>query len=212
MASCRDVSFYKDLLHKPVVDCDGQPVGALLDVSVGPLDPASARPSIRNLVVRPRRSGRGRAARRTEKPLVLSWDLVSSIEPRAIRLRQPRGDLGRSVVRADEVLLRGHLMDRQIVDCRGLKLQRVNDLAMALSDDTLCLWGMDTGVRAFLTRLGYRWGLLVLLRPVYERLRFRAIRWECVDRVEAARGWIRLRVSRDEVRTAVRRTPVAPDA
>jgi sporulation protein YlmC with PRC-barrel domain len=212
MASRRDVSFYKDLLHKPVVDCDGRPVGALLDVSAGPLDPTSSRPCVRNLVVRPRRSRQDPAARRVAKPLVLSWDLVSSLEPCVIRLRQPGGSLGPSALDADEVLLRGHLMDRQIVDCRGLKLQRVNDLAMAMFDGTLCLWGMDTGVRGFLTRLGYRWGLLVLLRPLYDRLRLRVIRWECVDRVEAARGWIRLRVSRDEVRAIVHRTPAAPEA
>jgi len=212
MASRGDVSFYKDLLHKPVVDCDGRLVGALLDLSAGPLDPTSSRPCVRNLVVRPRRSLHEAAARQTGKPLVLSWDLVSSLEPCAIRLRQSSRDLGPSVLDANEVLLRRHLMDRQIVDCRGLKLQRVNDLAMAMLDGTLCLWGMDTGVRGFLTRLGHRWGLLVLLRPLYERLRFHVIQWECVDRVEPARGWIRLRVSRDEVGSIVHRTPFAPGA
>jgi hypothetical protein len=103
-------------------------------------------------------------------------------------------------------------MDQQIVDCRGLKLQRVNDITMAFSDGTLCLWGIDTGIRGFLTRLGYRWGLLVLLRPLYERLRFQVIQWECVDRVEPARGWIRLRVSRDDIRSSLYRLPIAPDA
>lgn len=212
MASRGDVSFYKDLLHKPVVDCDGRLVGALLDLSAGPLDPASCRAYVRNLVVRPQPSPRRPAAERSGVPLVLPWDLVSSLEPCAIRLRRPRQDLGPAVLHADEILLRKHIMDRQIVDRHGLKLQRVNDLAMAVFDGTLCLWGMDTGARGFLTRLGYRWGLLVLLRPLYDRLRFHVIQWECVDRVEPARGWIRLRVSRDEVRSIVRRTGFAPEA
>ena len=66
-------------------------------------------------------------------------------------------------------------MDQQVVDCRGLKLQRVNDIAMALSDGTLCLWGMDTGVRGLLTRLGFHWGLFALLRPLSERLHHHVI-------------------------------------
>jgi len=53
MASRYDVSFYKDLLHKPVVDCDGQPVGALLDLSAGPINHTQTHPCVKNLVVRP---------------------------------------------------------------------------------------------------------------------------------------------------------------
>ena len=53
MASRYDVSFYKDLLHKPVVDCDGQPVGALLDLSAGLINHTQTHPCVKNLVVRP---------------------------------------------------------------------------------------------------------------------------------------------------------------
>ena len=98
-------------------------------------------------------------------------------------------------------------MDQQVVDCRGLKLQRVNDIAMDVSEGGLYLRGMDTGISAFLTRLVYRWGLLGLLRPVSRRLRRHVIRWDLVDRLEPARGHIRLRLPRDEVRSVVRRAP-----
>ena len=212
MASRDDVSFYKDLLHKPVVDRDGRPIGALLDLSAGLTPHAAAQPCVKNLLIRPLRSQRHPVARDASKPLILPWEVVAALEPRYIRLRQPSQELDPAVLEANEVLLRKHIMDQQIVDCRGLKLQRVNDITMAFSDGTLCLWGIDTGVRGFLTRLGYRWGLLMLLRPLYERLRFRVIQWECVDRVEPARGWIRLRVSRDDIRSSLYRLPIAPDA
>jgi sporulation protein YlmC with PRC-barrel domain len=212
MASRRDVSFYRDLLHKPVVDRDGLPIGALLDLSTDPVNPTPEHACVRNLVVRPRRFGRPGSTNGTGKPLVVPWEMVASLEPRSIRLRQSGQDLGPATLDRDEVLLHKHILDQQIVDCRGSKLQRVNDITMALSDGTLCLWGMDTGIRGFLTRLGFHWGLLALLRPLHVRLHHHMIRWECVDRVEPARGWIRLRVSRDEIRSAGRQTPQPPDA
>ena len=212
MASRLDVSFYKDLLHKPVVDCDGQPVGALLDLSAEPFDHTHGRPCVKNLVIQPRRLHRHGPSNTTSKPIILPWLQVASLEPRVIRLRQATPDLGGTALATDEVLLRKHIMDQQIVDCRGLKLQRVNDIAMALSDGTLCLWGMDTGVRGLLTRLGFRWGLLSLFRPLFGRIDHSVIEWTCVDRLEPTRGWIRLRVSRDEVRSNGHKTPPTPNA
>ena len=212
MASRRDVSFYRDLLHKPVVDCDGLPIGALLDLSTDPFNPTPDRSCVRKLVVRPRRFGGPGSANGTGKPLVVPWELVASLEPRSIRLRQTSQDLGPATLDATDVLLYKHIMDQQTVDCRGSKLQRVNDITMAFSDGALCLWGMDTGIRGLLTRLGFHWGLLTLLGPLYERLHHHVIRWECVDRVEPARGWIRLRVSRDEIRSAGRQASQPPDA
>jgi sporulation protein YlmC with PRC-barrel domain len=210
MASRGDVSFYRDLLHKRVVDCEGRPVGAILDLAAGRPDLGTGAPAIQRLVIRPHRLRRTVAARPPES-LVLAWELVEALEPRHIRLRQARAELAPSPLEAEQILLRKHVMDQQIVDSRGFKLQRVNDIAMAFSDGTLRLWGMDTGMRGFLTRLAHRWGLLELLRPLHDRLHQRMIHWEFVERVEPVRGHIRLRLSRDEVRSTIRRPPAAAD-
>ena len=211
MASRADVSFYKDLLHKPVVDCDGQPIGALLDLSAGPIGHSQPHPCVKSLLVRPRRPQRYGFVASQGHPLVLPWELVASLESRCIQLRIASRDLGPVPLAADEILLYEHIMDQQIVDRHGLKLRRVNDIAMALSDGSLCLWGMDTGVRGLLTRLGFRWGLLALFRPLFARLHNRVIEWECVDRVEPARGWIRLRVTREDVRSTAQKKPHTPE-
>jgi sporulation protein YlmC with PRC-barrel domain len=210
MASRGDVSFYRDLLYKRVVDCEGRPVGAILDLAAGRPDATPGAPAVQRLVIRPHRFRRNVSARRRDS-LVLPWDVVDSLERRYVRLRQPRTDLAPSPLEAGQILLRKHIMDQQIVDCRGFKLDRVNDIAMGFSDGTLQLWGMDTGMRGFLTRLAYRWGLLGVLRPLHDRLHQRVIRWELVERVEPVRGYIRLRLSRDEVRSAVGRAPASAD-
>jgi sporulation protein YlmC with PRC-barrel domain len=207
MAGRGDVSFYKDFLHKPVVDRDGRLVGALLDLAAG--SPASAPdgPSVHCLVIRPSRARHTARQGRLGDLLVLPWEEVERLESRSIRLRRPMTDLAPSSLEAGVILLRKHVMDQQVIDRRGFKVQRVNDIAMDLSDGSLHLWGMDTGLRGFLTRLGHRWGLLFLLRPVYRRMPGHIIRWDLVDRLEPARGNIRLRLSLDEVRTAARRPP-----
>jgi hypothetical protein len=210
MASRAGVSFYKDLLHKQVVDCDGQVVGAICDLAAGRPDATSYTPAVQCLVIRPHRPRRNAFAR-PPGSLVLAWDLVEALEPRHIRLRQTRTELAQSSLEAAQILLRKHIMDQQIVDCHGFKLQRVNDIAMGFSDGTLHLRGMDTGMRGFLIRLAYRWGFLGLLRPLHDRLHQRLIRWDFVERVEPVRGHIRLRLSRDEVRSAIRQAPTSAD-
>jgi hypothetical protein len=210
MASRGDVSFYRDLLHKRVVDCEGRPVGAILDLAAGRPDARTGPPAVQRLVIRPhglRRTVSGRPA----ESLVLAWELVEALEPRHIRLRQASAELAPSPLEAEQILLRKHVMDQQIVDCRGFKLQRVNDIAMGFSDGMLRLQGMDTGMRGFLTRLAFRWGFLELLRPLHDRLHQRMIHWDFVERVEPVRGHIRLRLSRDEVRSTIRRAPAPAD-
>jgi magnesium transporter len=209
MASRGDVSFYRDLLYKRVVDCEGRPVGAVLDLAAGMANAAPGAPAVQRLVIRLRRPHRTSA--HSGDSLVLPWEVVDALERRHVRLRQPSANLAPSPLESGQILLRRHIMDQQIVDCRGVKLDRVNDIAMGFSDGTLHLWGMDTGMRGILIRLASRWGLLGLLRPLHNCLHQRVIRWDFVDRVEPARGHIRLRLSRDEVRSAIRQAPAPSD-
>jgi len=202
MGSRADISFYCDLLHKPVVDCDGQPVGAVLDVAAGPADPSARISTIQRLVIRPHRHRRTAVKPLAGSSLVLAWGEVEAVEACRIRLRQPQADLVAGSVERGQVLLRKQVMDHQLVDRRGHKLQRVNDVAMTYADGTLQVWGVDVGVGSLLTRLTYRWDLLGLFRPLSRRLHQRLISWDLVERVEPARGHIRLRLPGDAIRAA----------
>lgn len=207
MASRGDVSFYRDLLHKEVVDCHGHRIGAVLDLAAGPCQSLPGNPAIQRLVIRPHRITGSEPVAAPKTPLILPWELVEALEPRHIRLSRACAELSHSSLEAGQILLRRQIMDQQVVDCRGLKLQRVNDITMGYSDGALCLWGMDTGFSGFLRRLGDRWGLFDWLPPFRRRLWRHVIRWDFVDRLEPTRGHIRLRLSRDEVRSAVRHAP-----
>ncbi len=210
MGTWDGISFYKDLLYKQVVDRDGNVVGAICDLATWQPNATMDTPAVQRLVIRPHRIRRSSSGRPRES-LVLAWDLVEVLERQHVRLRQTQAELAPTSLEAGQILLRRHIMDQQIVDCRGFKLQRVNDIAMGFSDGTLRLRGMDTGMRGFVTRLAYRWGLLGLIRPLHDRLDQRLISWDFVDRVEPDRGRIRLRLSRDEVRSAIRQAAASVD-
>jgi hypothetical protein len=77
---------------------------------------------------------------------------------------------------------------------------------MDFAGGALHLWGMDTGMRGLLTGWAPL-GPFRSLRPLHERLHQHLIHWDFVERIEPARGHIRLRLSRDEVRSAIRRAP-----
>jgi len=199
MALWGEVSFYRDLLHRPVADSEGRVMGALMDLAAGPVRSPSGYAAVLSLVLRPRR-----AVRRSglQAPLVLPWDLVDSIGSRCIQLRRPCTELVSAPMVPGALLVRRHILDQQIVDCRGAKLLRVNDVTLDWADGSLHLQGMDTGARGLLTRIGHRWGLLRLLRPLHQRLRQRLIGWDLVDRVEPSRGTIRLRLPREAIQAA----------
>lgn len=197
MANRCDISFYRDLLRKPVVDRDGRRVGILLDLSAAPAggDPAST--AVRHLLVRPAR-GRGGIPRQGD-PLILPWEAVSAMESRRIRLAQLSADLAPAPLETGALLLSKHVMDQQVLDVHGVKLRRVNDVSLGWADGQLHLAGMETGLRGLLTRLGDRWGLAGLPRPLSRWMGARLIAWATVARVDPARGQIRLRLTRDEV-------------
>ena len=210
MATRGDVSFYRDLLNKPVVDCDGRPIGAILDLAVGLPGETLTAATVQRLVIRPRRPFRTNSAG-ARQSLVLSWEAVEGLEPRQVRLRLASTELAPVALENGQILLRKHIMDQQVVDCRGIKLQRVNDITMDFSGSALLLWGMDTGIRGFLTRLDHGWSFLGLLRPLYRRLQQRVISWDLVERVEPVRGHIRLRLSREEVRSTLHQASASAD-
>ena len=84
MASRYDVSFYTDLLHKPVVDCDGHPVGALLDLSAGPIHPTLAHPCLEPPVERERGDGDDRRPGQREQEGLLERLADPPQEPDAV--------------------------------------------------------------------------------------------------------------------------------
>jgi magnesium transporter len=86
------------------------------------------------------------------------WSSVASVLPSRVVLKSdapaPVPFPGRPA-ESSQVLLREFLLDKQIVDVHGAKVERVNDLQFLRTDGKLLLIQVDVGLRGLLRRLGF---------------------------------------------------------
>jgi CBS domain-containing protein/sporulation protein YlmC with PRC-barrel domain len=78
---------------------------------------------------------------------------VAGIRPGEVRLNTDALDVGRFQRRDGELMLAHDVLDRQVIDVRGTRVVRVNDLYLSRSYDGYRVVALDTGGRAILRRL-----------------------------------------------------------
>jgi magnesium transporter len=139
--------YVSELLGRPVVSADGSRLGRLGDLKV---KLAESFPKMSTLVVR---SGRKRG-------LALDWTEVANFTGKRVVLKPGAEDKFHPPdVKSEEMLLKEELLDKQVVDTYGAKLERVNDVHLLVLNQDLRIVHVDIGRRGILRRLG-------LLRPV----------------------------------------------
>jgi len=154
--------FLSQILGRPTLDPEGVRIGTLRDLLVSPEVPY---PPVSGVVV----GGRHRLH-------AIPWSGVASVTPRATALRHPF-DLDAFPEPGEDLIWLGRdLLDKQIVDTRGVKLVRVNDLALTPIEGELRLAGVDSSLAGLLRRLGLEWLTRLVVRD-----RPRLIDWEQVD-------------------------------
>lgn len=139
--------YVSELLGRPVVDGTGRRVGRLVDLKARL---GEAFPRMCALVVR---LGRRSTA-------ALDWTEVASFGPKRIVLAPGATDrFTAHEVKGEEILLKEELLDKQVVDTHGAKIERVNDIHLLVINQDLRLVHVDIGKRGILRRLG-------LLKPI----------------------------------------------
>jgi magnesium transporter len=94
----------------------------------------------------------------SRKIWVVPWEDVDALLPSGITLKADASQpvpLAEVAQRSSEILLRDFLLDKQIVDVAGAKVERVNDLAFLKTNGRLTLIQMDVSLRGLLRRLGF---------------------------------------------------------
>lgn len=143
----RHFIYISKLLGRPVTDAAGRRLGRLADLKVRL---GENFPKIVSLDVR---SG-------WKKVKTLDWSEVASFAGGRIVLKPGAEEkFCRPEVKGEEMLLKEELLDKQVVDTFGAKIERVNDIHLLVLDHDLRLVHVDIGKRGILRRLG-------LLRPV----------------------------------------------
>jgi CBS domain-containing protein len=83
----------------------------------------------------------------------LGVDRVSEIATDGVVMRKAKLDLRPFERRAEEVLLKRDLLDRQLINVQGARLVRANEIELALVAGSWRVVGVDTGPRGGLRRL-----------------------------------------------------------
>ncbi len=155
--------YFSELLSRTVVDAVGKPIGKLWDLSIRLPEPY---PSIRQLFIRP--PGQADLLLVAEGSQVRSW--TENPIPLTARVPDLRPSRRKETT---EIRLREALLDKQVVDVSGAKVERVNDLHLLVArEGHLVLAHIDVGLRGLTRRLGWERGIEAAVRLVRARARY----------------------------------------
>jgi magnesium transporter len=136
--------YFSEILGRTVRDSNGRLIGRLDDLKVRLGDPF---PKVSTIVLKKSRRAR---------PAALGWDETEGLNEGPIRLRPEAEERIKPLeVDAADILLRVDLLDKQVVDTAGAKIERVNDVHLLVVDHELRLVHIDFGARGLLRRLGW---------------------------------------------------------
>ena len=178
--------YLSQLLGNAIYDSNGERLGSVSDLGIAT---GEVFPRVTSLAF----MGPGRT------PFMISWrKYVDSFNESEIQLKVSSTDLRFSYLQPSEVLIARDLLNKQIVDTRGMRVVRVNDLKLSDTSSTqLRLLGAEVGTR----------GLLRSLSPTLENLTCRAARalghpiperiiaWNYMDLLERDLSDVKLSVS-----------------
>ena len=158
--------FLSALLGTSVTTAEGTILGKTQDLVV---DLDLAEPEVMRLVFRKRFSAEKQA---------VPWRDVTEVGSKRISLRSDATEPVAMKTGASEILLREFLLDKQIVDTDGAKVERVNDLQFLRSNGRLLLVQVDVGLRGLLRRLGFERSVVRFLEWFFDyTLKHRFISW-----------------------------------
>src|SRR5215472_5883166 len=144
-----------DLLNKPVRDPEGDEVARLEDlvVRIPAKDTPEASsslgdvyPPVIGLVAKVR-------APRGSRNVFIPWEKVQRLDESGAQLNTPAVNLQRFAKREGEIVLRGGLFDRQVVDVEGRRIVRINDLDLAERNGEWHLVAVDVSFGAMVRQL-----------------------------------------------------------
>src|SRR6266481_180727 len=161
-----------ELLGGEAYDKDGHFVGHVTELFIEPAD-------------QPNRIARVLLGRGKYLPLVVRYDHIAFVAPGVIRLNVEEKDLEHYQPNEAWLAMRKDLLDQQIIDTRGRKVVRVNDVDLAehRTNGTveLRITDVDVGLPGAARRLLQGLASPAFIRRIQEKLPARTIRWEFVN-------------------------------
>lgn len=129
-----------EIIASPIVELRGERIARVKDV-VARLQ-EGAYPQITGLV-----------SRTASRDFYIPISRVAEMRAGGVQLKSGTVDVGRFERREGELLLARDVLDRQVIDVRGTRVVRVNDLYIASTAGGYRVVALDTGGRAIVRRL-----------------------------------------------------------
>lgn len=191
-------SFTRDYLGLKVRDKDEVAIGTIVDLAV---KMGGEFPDISAVVVavQVRVSLLGRA----KFEAVIPWTKVAGCDDRELRLAIAFSEIKTGRLGRDELLLKRHVMDQQIVDNEGKRLLRVNDVKLKVVKDRVRLVGVETGIKGLLYRLGAGRRMEALARRLNVKIMENIIMWDLVEQFDSEMKRIKLAISQEMLKDLI---------
>jgi len=136
--------FLTEILNRRVINSEGKIIGKVVDLraKLGELFP----PVVSVRVIQKRR----------KKLISFPWHAVESINGNVIRLKKDSESQTVDLqIEEGEILLKDEILDNQVLDTHGARVERVNDLHLLLAEGQLRVVHVDFGIRGIFRRLGW---------------------------------------------------------
>ena len=180
--------FLSEIIGKPVFTPTGRKMGKLFDLVT---ERSEIYPAVLGVIIS---SG-------LKKNLsYIPWNSVKTIFPEVIVLTEnERQFLPLSQVN-ENMALREELLDKQIVDTHGAKVERVNDLHLLISNQQVRLAHVDVGLRGLMRRVGWERMIDRAFDWLFSyRLPNKFISWKFVHTLSTHPDFVRLTISQTKL-------------
>ena len=178
--------YLSQLLGNPVLDLNGEKIGTVSDLGIAT---GEVFPRVTSLAF----MGPGHT------PFMISWrKYVDTYDEHEVHLKVVATDIRFSYLQPNEVLLARDILNKQIVDTRGMRVVRVNDLKLSDTNSSqLRLLGAEVGIRGILRSLspGIERLALRIAHTFGKQLPEKIIAWSYMDLVERDLSDVKLSVS-----------------
>jgi magnesium transporter len=180
-----------EVLGGEAYDAQGNFVGRVSELFIEPAE-------------QPNRVARYLLGRGKYLPLLARHDQISSVAPGMLKLNVEESRLEHYQSNEAWLAVRKDLLDQQIIDTRGRKVVRVNDVDLAEQRTNgtveLRITDVDVGLPGAARRLLQGLASPALIRRIQEKLPARTIRWEFVNLIEPdPLRRVKLRITHDKL-------------
>lgn len=138
MAFITDV-YLSEILNKGVIDQYGRKSGILRDLTIAP---GVSYPCISKLILQ-------------SDGTLIGLDIAHLylLNRFIVTIKSDNGELQHYEYKQGDILIRKHILDKQILDVNGAKVVRVNDVKLGERGGFLCILGIDVGFNGILRRI-----------------------------------------------------------